>query len=72
MKKFFLTLILTVITLSCFTFSGCKKENKLDEVRANLSNYSIDINFDDCNFDSNEYAFDSLTCRRFTTSEREI
>lgn len=46
MKKFFLTLILTVITLSCFTFSGCKKENKLDEVSANLSNYSIDINFD--------------------------
>ncbi len=46
MKKFVLSFLVVAICLGCFTFAGCKSNEEIEDVSANLSNYTLDITFD--------------------------
>ncbi len=48
-KKFPIILVIISCFVCIFCFTGCKKSDNLDELSANLTNYTLNIDYDDSN-----------------------
>ena len=46
MKKVLLSILVGLLVVTGFCFSGCKKKNNLDKISANLTNYTLDVVLD--------------------------
>lgn len=46
MKKVVISILVGLLVVTGFCFSGCKKRNNLDKISANLTNYTLDVVLD--------------------------